>query len=209
MRARWRRKRIHFGNLGAVAMNERCAATSPDADLVRSDIPMPNDRIGSRAALTAAIFAAVFPTILTIAPAHGTPGSDTCKPATNTGDNVCTARLTSVTANSTDGTITGTPVGGGAPITLWGQSDAYLRSEGFGNAPPDPVQSWDAAIDRVNSADPSDPDWYGQGKSRAFLPRSLDELATRFPPDVIVVRFVPDDTHSGWFRLVSIQPLAR
>ena len=170
---------------------------------------MPNDRIGSRAALTAAIFAAVFPTILSIAPAHGAPGSDTCKPATSGDDNVCIARLTSVTANTTDGTITGAPVGGGAAVTLWGQSDAYLKSAGFGDTPPDPVQRWDAAIGRVNNADPSDPDWYGAAKSRAFLPRSLDELASRFPPDIIVARFVPDDTHPGWFRLVSIQPVAQ
>jgi hypothetical protein len=61
----------------------------------------------------------------------------------------------------------------------------------------------------VNNADPSGPDWYAAGKSRAFLSRSLDEVASGFPPDIIVVRFVPDDTHSGWFRLVSIQPVAQ
>lgn len=170
---------------------------------------MPNDRPGAMAALGAAISALVFPTILSIAPAHGAPGPDICQPATSGGDNVCTARLTSVTANSTDGTITGTPVGGAAPVTLWGQSDAYLRSAGFGDTPPDPVQQWDATIDRVSNADPSDPNWYGQAKSRAFLPRSLDDLASRFPPNIIVVRFVPDDTHSGWFRLMSIQPVAQ
>jgi hypothetical protein len=171
---------------------------------------MPNDRSGAVAALGAALSVLAFPTILSIAPAHGAPGpDDICKPATSGDDNVCTARLTSVTANSTDGTITGTPIGAGAPVTLWGQSDAYLKSEGFGAAPPDPVQRWDAAIDSVNNADPSDPDWYGAAKSRAFLPRSLDELASRFPPNTVVVRFVPDDTHSGWFRLVSIQPVAQ
>jgi hypothetical protein len=114
-----------------------------------------------------------------------------------------------VTANSIDGTITGTPVGGGAPVTLWGQLDAYLKSQGFGDAPPDPVQRWDSAIDGVVNTDPSGPDWYGAANSRAFLPRTLNDLASRFPPDTIVVRFVPDDTHSGLFRLVSIQPVGQ
>lgn len=170
---------------------------------------MPNDRSDAMAALGAAISVLAFPTILGIASAHGAPGPDICKPATSGDDSGCTARLTSLTANSTDGTITGTPVGGGAPVTLWGQSDAYLKSQGFGDTPPDPIQRWNAEIDGVNNADPSGPDWYAAGKSRAFLPRSLDELASRFPPDIIVVRFVPDDTHSGWFRLVSIQPVAQ
>jgi len=170
---------------------------------------MPIDCTGAMAALGAAISVLVFATVLSIAPADGTPAPDICKPATSVDDNVCAARLTSVTANTTDGTITGTPVGGSAPVTLWGRSDAYLKSEGFGDTPPDPVQRWDAAIDSVNNADPSGPDWYAAGKSRAFLPRSLDEVASGFPPDIIVVRFVPDDTHSGWFRLVSIQPVAQ
>jgi hypothetical protein len=170
---------------------------------------MPNARSGAIAGLGAALSVLAFPTILSIAPAHGDPGPDICKPATSSDDNACTARLTSVTANSTDGTITGTPVGGGTPVTLWGQSDAYLKSEGFGATPPDPVQRWDAAIDGVNNADPSGPDWYGAAKSRAFLTRTLDGLASQFPSDIIVVRFVPDDAHSGWFRLVSIQPVAQ
>jgi hypothetical protein len=163
---------------------------------------MPNERAGAMTAISALVFAA----FLGIAPAHGAP--EVCGPATNADNDACTARLTSVTANTIDGTMTGTPVVGGAPITLSGQWDAYLRSDGFGDTPPDPVQSWDAAIDRVNNFDPSDPNWYGQAKSRAFLPRELDELASRFPPNIIVVRFLPDDTHSGWFRLVSIQPVA-
>src|ERR1700731_3880884 len=106
-----------------------CAARSSDADFVRRDIPMLNDRGDAMAALGAAISVLAFPTILGIAPAHGAPGPDICKPATSGDDNACTARLTSVTANSTDGTITGTPVGGGAPVTLWGRSDAYLKSQ--------------------------------------------------------------------------------
>ena len=150
----------------------------------------------------AAISAVVFAAILGVAPAHGAP--DNCA-------DVCTARLISVGANTIDGTITGTPVGGGAAITLAGQGDAYLKSAGFGDAPPDAVQQWDATIDRVKnlSLDPSDPNSYGNGKARAFLPRTLNDLATQFPPDILVVRFAPDDAQSGSFRLVSIQPTAQ
>jgi len=79
---------------------------------------MANDRSDAMAALGAAISVLAFPTILGIAPVHGAPGPDICKPATSGDDSACTARLTSLTANSTDGTITGTPVGGGAPVTL-------------------------------------------------------------------------------------------
>jgi hypothetical protein len=147
-----------------------------------------------------------YPTALGVAPAQGAPGPDTCQPA-SAGD-ACTATLTSVTANSTDGTITGTPVGGGAPVTLAGRAEAYLKSVGFGDPPPDPVQQWDATIDRVTNVDPNSPDWYGNAKARAFMPRTLNDLATRFPPDVIVVRFVPDDSHPGLFTLISIQPTA-
>jgi hypothetical protein len=173
----------------------------------------PYDRLlaelGACTPLGAAISVLAFATIVSIAPAHGAPGPDNCTPASSGDDNVCIARLISVTANDTDGTITGTPVGSRAPITLWGPLDAYLKSQGFGDTPPDPVQRWDAAIDAGSKSDLSGPNWYGEAKSRAFLPRSLDELASQFPPDVIVVRFVPDDTHSGWFRLVSIQPVAQ
>lgn len=150
---------------------------------------------------------------LGIASVSGAPESDihdTCKPpATVDNSNVCTARLISVTANSTDGTITGMAVGGGAALTLWGQSDAYLKSEGFGDTPSDPIQQWDKAIDRVNNTDPASPDWYGAGKSQAFLSRELNGLAARFPVNTIIVRFMPDDSHAGWFKLVSIQPVAQ
>ena len=159
------------------------------------------------AAAGAALSALAFPTVVNIAPSYAAPAPDICKPATGD-NNVCTARLISVTADMTDGTITGTPVDGGAPVTLSGQSDAYLKSTGFGDTPPDSVQRWDATIDGVTNTDPSDPNWYGNAKSRAFLPRTLNDLASRFPPDTLVVQFVPDDTHSGWFRLVSIQPIA-
>lgn len=164
---------------------------------------MPNHRRGAIAVLGAATAVLVLP----IAPAHATPLPGFCVPA-NVVDNVCTVRLTTVSADNVNGTITGTPVGGGAAITLAGQADAYLKSDGFGATPPDPVQQWDAAIDRVNSLDTTGPDWYGNAKSRVFLPRSLNQLATQFPPNTIVVRFGPNDAPSGAFPLVSIQPNA-
>jgi hypothetical protein len=163
---------------------------------------MPNVRSGAVAALALCA-------MLDIAPARATPPPNFCAPPATLVDEVCTARLTSVTADDVNGTITGTPIGGGAPITLAGQADAYLKAGGFGATPPDPIQQWDAEIDRVNNADPSGPDWYGNAKSRVFLPRSLDELAAQFPSNTIVVRFAPDDANPGSFRLVSIQPLAR
>ena len=171
---------------------------------------MPNDRSRPVAVIGAAISVLAFPAVLNIAPAHGAPLPDFCVPPTVV-DNVCTARLTSVTDDAVNGTITGTPVDGGAAITLAGQGDAYLKSTGFGDAPPDPVQRWDATIDSVNNTnlDPSDPNWYGNAKARAFLPRTLNDLASQFPPDILIVRFAPDDAQSGSFRLVSIQPAAQ
>lgn len=155
----------------------------------------------------AALAAAAVPAILNIAPAHAAPLPEFCVPSSVV-DNVCTARLTSVTADAVNGTITGAPVGGGAAITVAGQGDAYLKSAGFGDTRPDPVQRWDETIDSVNglSVDPSDPNWYGNAKARAFLPRTLNDLATQFPPDVLVVRFTPDDAQPDTYRLVSIQP---
>ena len=167
----------------------------------------PNCRTEATAILGAAISVLVFPAIVGVGPAQGAPGPDDCRAATSA-DDACVARLTSVTADNIDGTITGTPVGGQGPLTLSGSVDAYLKSQGFGDTPPDPIQRWDAAIDAAHKADPSGPNWYGEAKSLAFLPRSLDDLASRFPPGVLVVRFVPDDTRPGWFRLVSIQPVA-
>ncbi|WP_264001091.1 hypothetical protein, partial [Mycolicibacterium gadium] len=130
-----------------------------------------------------------------------------CVPA-NVVDNVCTARLTSVTADAVNGTITGAPVGGGAAITLAGQGDAYLKSAGFGDSAPESVQRWDSTIDNVSrlSVDQFDPSWYANAKTRVFMPRTLNDLATQFPPDVLVVRFTTDDASPGVFRLVSIQP---
>lgn len=157
------------------------------------------------ATIGAAIAVLSFPVALNVPHAQGAPLPDFCAPQAVV-DNVCTVRLASVTANVTDGTITGKPVGGGTAITLSGQAEAYLKSAGFGATPPGPIQRWDTTIDGVGSLDPNDPNWYGNAKARAFLPRTLNDLATQFPPDVLVVRFTPDDSQQGWFRLVSIQP---
>jgi hypothetical protein len=147
---------------------------------------------------------------LNIAPAHAAPLPGFCVPPSVV-DNVCTARLTSVTADAVNGTITGTPVGGRTAITVAGQGDAYLKSVGFGDALPDPIQRWDETIDSVNAlgVDPSNPNWYGNAKAQAFLPRTLNELASQFPPDVLVVRFSRDDAQPVSYRLVSIQPTFR
>ncbi|WP_234835074.1 hypothetical protein [Mycolicibacterium stellerae] len=168
---------------------------------------MPNACSRAMTAIGTAISVLALPVVLNVAAAHGSPLPGFCSPPSVV-DNVCTARLTSVTANAVDGTITGTPVGGGAAITLAGQGDAYLKSAGFGDPPPDPVQQWDATIDIVNTVgvDPTDPNWYGNAKAKAFLPRTLNDLASKFPPDILVVRFAPDDAEGGTFRLVSIQP---
>jgi hypothetical protein len=154
-----------------------------------------------------ALFACALP-VVSAAPGQADPLPTFCAPA-DVVDNVCTARLTSVTADVINGTITGAPVGGGAPITLAGQLDAYQKSAGFGAMPPDAVQQWDTNLDSVSnlSVDPSDPGWYGNAKSRVFMPRTLNDLAVQFPPDVLVVRFTPDDAAPGTFRLVSIQPV--
>ena len=162
---------------------------------------MPN---GFRRAMVATAVLAL-PAVLNAAQAHAVPLPDFCVPPSVV-DDVCTVRLTSVTANVVDGTITGAPVGGGAAITLAGQGDAYLKSAGFGDAPPDPVQQWDATIDSVNNLDSSDPNWYGNAKAKVFLPRTLNDLASRFPADILVVRFTPDDGQSDTFRLEAIQP---
>lgn len=159
--------------------------------------------------LLAALFLVAIP-VLNAAPAHANPLPDFCVPS-NTVDDVCTARLASVTADVVDGTITGTPVGGGAALTLFGPQDAYLTSAGFGDTRPDPVRQWDTTIENVSGleVDSSDPNWYGNAKARTFLSRTLNGLATQFPPDTLMVRFTPDDARSGSFRLVSIQPTAQ
>lgn len=157
-----------------------------------------------RFALAAAV---VIGAVLGAAPAHAAPLPAFCGPAVVI-DDVCTVRLASVTADVVDGTITGTPVGGGAVITLAGQHDAYLKSVGFGPVPPESVQNWDSTIEQVSGLDvsPAEPNWYGNAKARVFLPRTLNDLATRFPPDTLVVRFTAADAGSAALRLVSIQP---
>lgn len=168
---------------------------------------MPNSCRRAITAIGAATAALVVPALLNVAPAHGDPLPGFCVPPSVV-DNVCTARLTSVTADVVDGTITGTPDGGGAAVTLAGPADAYLKSAGFGDAPPEAVQRWDAEIDNVSNLDtsPADPNWYGNAKAKVFLPRTLNDLATKFPPGSLVVRFTPDDARPDAFRLVSIQP---
>ncbi|WP_396926374.1 hypothetical protein [Mycolicibacterium sp.] len=165
---------------------------------------MRNARGRAMATTSGLMLAVVVPTIAT---GHADPLPASCMPP-NVVDNVCTARLTSVTADAVNGTVTGTPVGGSTAITLAGQGDVYLKSTGFGDAAPEAVKQWDATIDSVSSlsVDPSDPNWYGNAKSRVFMPRTLNDLATGFPLDTLLVRFAPDDAAPGTFRLVSIQP---
>ena len=98
-----------------------------------------------RTRVAAATGAALFALALPVS-AYASPLPDVCIPAVVV-DNVCTVRLTSVTADAIDGTITGTPVGGGAAITLAGPLAAYQRSQGFGDVPPAPIQRWDTEID--------------------------------------------------------------
>ena len=96
-------------------------------------------------------------------------------------------------------------------ITLTGPLQAYQQSAGFGDVPPAPIQRWDSEIEGVSSlsTDPNDPNWYGNAKSLTFLPRTLNDLATQFPPDTLTVRFTADDARPGTFQLVSIQPTPR
>lgn len=147
------------------------------------------------------------PTVLAVAPAQAAPPLAEACGSTAVVDNVCATRLTSVTADVVNGTITGAPVGGAA-VTLWGPDDAYLTSAGFGDARPDAVQQWDTAIEQTRdlSVDSSDPNWYGNAKAKTFLTRTLNGLATQFPADTLTVRFTPDDAQPGSFRLMSIQP---
>jgi len=155
----------------------------------------------------AAVSALAIPAVLNVAPAHAAPAlPGFCVPATVV-DGVCTARLSSVTADVVNGTITGSPVGGGEAVTLAGEGDAYLKSVGTA-ARPEPVANWDTTIDQTShlGVDPSDPNWYGNAKAKVFMSRTLNGLATQFPPDTLVVRFAADEAQPGAFRLVSIQP---
>ncbi|MBU9763849.1 hypothetical protein FR943_08335 [Mycobacterium sp. TNTM28] len=168
---------------------------------------MPNDFRRALAGIGTAAAVLAVPAVLNAAPAQAVPLPEFCVPPKLV-DDVCTARLTSVTADVIDGTITGTPVDGTEAVTLAGPEDAYLKSAGFGDDPPAPVQEWDAEIDRVGdlNTDPPDPNWYGNAKAKVFLPRTLNDLATKFPPDTLLVRFTLDDTRADALKLVSIQP---
>lgn len=148
--------------------------------------------------------------VLSAAPAHAAPLPDVCVPAAVV-DGICTTRVTSVTTDAVNGTLTGTPVAGTEAVTLAGQADAYLRSAGFGDTPPEPIRNWDTTLAQVSGLDtsPAEPNWYGNAKAQVFLPRTLNDLATRFPPDSLLVRFRSDEAQPGAFQLVSIQPVLR
>ena len=120
----------------------------------------------------------------------------------------CMARLSAVSANNTDGTLTGTPLGATTPVTIFGEPGFYLPSTGFGGAAPALVTQWDALIAGVGAPDPADPNWYGKGKARAFLPRQLNDIAAQLPSGSIVIRGVPDPVDPHLFTLQSIQPVA-
>lgn len=141
--------------------------------------------------------------VIGAAPAQAAPLPDICTPVAE----VCTARLTSVTTDVVNGTITGTPVGGGPALTLTGPGEAYLKSAGFAAPLPTAVQTWDTTIDQVGGLDvsASDPNWYGNAKARVFLSRTLNDLAVGFPPGTLVVSFTAGDG-DGPFQVVTIQP---
>ncbi|ORA22785.1 hypothetical protein [Mycobacterium aquaticum] len=120
-----------------------------------------------------------------------------------------TVRLTAVSTDATQGTITGSPAGGGAPITLSGPLDAYRKSEGFGDNPPPAVKQWDDTLDQVTvPIAPDDPNWYGRAKSRAFASRSLNDLAVSFPANTLVVHYWQGDPPGAACAMSSIQPVA-
>lgn len=120
-----------------------------------------------------------------------------------------TVRLTSVSAEATDGTLTGTPAGTDTPIRLRGDLRAYHRSVGFGDDAPAAVTRWDQALARVSEPiDPNDPNWYGKGKSRVFATRALDDIATEFPDGTLRVSYSPGDRPADWCAINFIQPVA-
>ncbi len=54
----------------------------------------------------------------------------------------------------------------------------------------------------------TDPNWYGNAKAKVFLSRTLNGLATQFPPDTLVVSFTSGDGDAP-YQLTSIQPSAQ
>ena len=160
---------------------------------------------GHTSAFTAAAAVASVGLLLGIGPAEADPQG--CPVGATVDGDGCSARMTSVTADDVDGTLTFTPVGGSTPITVFGEPDFYLPSTGFGSAVPDLVAQWDATVHRVRDVDPADPGWYGQGKAQAFLPRQLNQLATQLPAGTIAIRFVPDESDPHILQLQSIRPV--
>lgn len=106
-------------------------AAAAEDELSGKGRPMLSHRIRALGFVGAALTILAFPTAL----AHGNPAPAVCPAPATVVDDGCTLRLTSVTADDVNGTITGTPVGGGVPLVLAGQADAYLKSEGFGDSP--------------------------------------------------------------------------
>lgn len=126
----------------------------------------------------------------------------------DTGCGPATTRLSSVTTDLTNGTITGSPVGGGAPVTLVGELSAYQKSEGFGDSPSAAIQNWDETLDRLNEPRPvDDPEWYGRGKGQVFASRELNRQAAAFPSGTLIVEYGPGS--QGRCSLTSIRPAAR
>ena len=135
------------------------------------------------------------------------PGPDTAGPAI--------ARLTSVSYDLTDmtnyptGKLTGTPVDGGAPLTIRPTlfaKNAYFKSAGFGDTPPDSVRRWDEAIEELSAPDNSTspaPPFAAIGNTQILV-----KLATQLPPRTIVVSYVPDTYDPTNFSLVTMQPVA-
>jgi hypothetical protein len=143
------------------------------------------------------------------APVAATPGSGDDSPAPTT------ARLASVSYDNSQvtdyptGRLTGTPVSGGAQVTirpaLFGP-EAYLKSTGFGDTPPGSVRQWDEAVDRLTAQDtfPSPlPPFAVIGNTRDLM-----QLASQLPPKTIVVSYVPDTYYPGYFSLTTMQPVA-
>lgn len=108
------------------------------------------------------------------------------------------------------GRLTGVPVTGGPALTFRPAlfaPEAYLKSDGFGEAPPDSVVQWDQAVDKlsVTLETPTPPPPFAViGNTR-----DMAELATKLPAGTVVVSYVPDTYYPGYFTTTVIQPVAR